>query len=92
MADPVSLIEARLFLRVSHDDEDGLISTFLEAARARIEGATGLTLSDASPAPLRLSVLHLVAQAYQNRGEAADLGANLAAVEPWLKPYREVRL
>lgn len=88
MADPVSLAEARLFLRVSHDDEDGLISTFLEAAKARIEGIVGLTLSDASPAPLRLSLLYLVAQAYQNRGEVADL----SAVEPWLAPYREVRL
>ncbi len=89
MSDPVSLDEAKLFLRVSHDDEDGLISTFLEAAKARLEGLAGLTLDDASPAPLRLCLMYLVAQAYQNRGETA---ADLEAVEGWLAPYREVRL
>lgn len=89
MADAVSLSEARLFLRVSHDDEDGLIATFLEAAVARVEGETGLVLSDASPAPLRLAVLYLVAMAYQNRGEVAG---DLGAAEGWIAPYREVRL
>lgn len=88
MSDPVSLAEAKLFLRASHDAEDGLVSMFLEAAKARVEAATGLVLDDASPAPLRLCLLYLVAQAYA-RGEATfdDL-----AVEAWLAPYREVRL
>ncbi len=89
MSDPVSLDEAKLFLRVTHDDEDGLISTFLEAAKVRLEGVTGLTLDETSPAPLRLGVMYLVAQAYQNRGETAG---DLDAVEGWLSPYREVRL
>lgn len=89
MSDPVSLTEAKLFLGVSHDAEDTLISTFLEAAKIRLEGATGLTLDDVSPAPLRLCVLYLVAQAYQNRGE---ITGDLDALDAWLSPYREVRL
>ncbi|UDF03232.1 head-tail connector protein [Asticcacaulis sp. AND118] len=89
MSDPVSLTEAKLFLRVSHDDEDTLIATFIAAAVARLETALGLTLDEASPAPLRLAVLDLVARAYETRGEG---GVSLEGLEPWITPYREVRL
>lgn len=89
MADPVSLDEAKLFLRVTTGAEDTLIATFLAAAVTRLETDTGLTLDDASPAPLRLCVLYLTAQAYQNRGEVAD---DLEGLEPWLASYRQVRL
>jgi uncharacterized phage protein (predicted DNA packaging) len=89
MAEPVSLDEAKLFLRVSHDAEDTLITTLIAAAKTRLEGVVGLTLDDVSPAPLRLSLLYLVAQAYQNRGEAAT---DLETLEAWLSPYREMRL
>jgi uncharacterized phage protein (predicted DNA packaging) len=89
MADPVSLDEAKLFLRVSHDAEDTLITTLIAAAKTRLEGEAGVGLDDASPAPLRLCLLYLVAQAYQNRGETV---MDTDALEAWLSPYREVRL
>ncbi len=89
MSDPVSLDEAKLFLRVSHDVEDGLIATCLEAAKTRLEAVTGRVLDDASPAPLRLCLLGLAAQAYGNRGEVRD---EPEAMEAWLAPYRTVRL
>ncbi|CAM3298615.1 head-tail connector protein [Asticcacaulis taihuensis] len=89
MADPVSLDEAKLFLRVSHDAEDTLITTLIAAAKTRLEGEAGVGLDDASPVPLRLCLLYLVAQAYQNRGETV---MDTDALEAWLSPYREVRL
>ena len=88
MAAPVSLAEAKLFLRVEHDAEDGLIQTLIDAARARVEGDVGLSLTSTSAAPLRLAILMLALRAY----ERSEVEMSLAPVEAWLAPYRQVRL
>jgi len=88
MAQPVTVAEAKLFLRVEHDAEDGLIQTLVEAAQARVEGEVGLSLTSTSPAPLRLAILMLTLRAYE-RGEAE---MPVAPVEGWIAPYRVVRL
>ena len=88
MTAPVALTEAKLFLRVEHAAEDGLIATLIEAARARVEGDVGLSLTSTSPAPLRLAILMLVLRAYE-RGESE---MSVAPVEGWIAPYRVVRL
>ena len=89
MTAPVSLAEAKLFLRVEHDAEDGLIQTLIDAAQARVQGDVGTPLDPVSPAPLRLAVLMLVAHGFEHR-EAAE--APVGLVEPWIAPYRAVRL
>ena len=88
MTAPVDLTEAKLFLRVEHAAEDGLIATLIEAARARVEGDVGLSLTSTSPAPLRLTILMLVLRAYE-RGESEMA---IGPVEAWIAPYRVVRL
>ena len=88
MTAPVTLTEAKLFLRVEHEAEEGLIQTLIDAARARVEGEVGLTLTSTPPAPLRLAVLMLTLRAYE-RGEVEMA---IAPVEAWLVPYRAVRL
>lgn len=88
MTAPVLLAEAKLFLRVEHDAEDGLIQTLIDAAQARIEGDVGLALTSTSPAPLRLAILMLALRAY----ERGDREMPIQPVEAWIAPYRVVRL
>jgi len=86
---PITLAEARAFLRVTDDAEDALVQLLIDAAVARVAAATALTLTDVSPAPLRLAVLMLVAHGFEHR-EAAEVPLSL--VEPWLAPWRKARL
>ena len=88
MTAPVTLTEAKLFLRVEHVSEDGLIQTLIDAARARVEGEVGLSLTSTSAAPLRLAILMLTLRAYE-RGEEE---MSIRPVEAWIAPYRVVRL
>lgn len=88
MTAPVSLAEAKLFLRVEQGAEDALIETLIAAATARVEGEVGLSLTSTSPAPLRLAILMLTLKAYE-RGEVEIA---IAPVEAWIAPYRVVRL
>ena len=88
MTAPVSLTEAKLFLRIEHVAEDGLIQTLIDAARMRVEGDVGLSLTSTSPAPLRLAILMLCLRAYERGEREMPIGP----VEAWLAPYRVVRL
>lgn len=82
MGAPVTLAEAKLFLRVEHVADDALISALVEANRARVEEQVG-PLTGNSPAPLRLAVLMLTLRQYER-----DEPCAMDAVEPWIAPYR----
>lgn len=85
---PITLAEAKAFLRVTDAAEDALVQLLIDAAAERVEIAVGQVLTDPTPAPLRLAVLMLVAHGYEHReGEAPA-----ALVEPWLAPFRRARL
>ena len=88
MTAPVSLTEAKLFLRVEHEAEDELIQTLIDAAQARVEGEVGVALTSGSAAPLRLAILMLALRAYE-RGEVE---MSIRPVEAWIAPYRVMRL
>ncbi len=90
MPQSLTLAEARAFLRVPDASEDTVLTLLIDAAEARVAAAAGVALTASSPAPLRLSVLTLVAHAYEHRDAAGD--PSLALVEPWLTPYRKARL
>lgn len=84
MSEPVTLAEAKLFLRVSHEAEDDLIVTLIAAAKERVEQATALTLDETAPTALRLVILKQVHAAYEGEADGE--------AETWLRPYRVVRL
>jgi hypothetical protein len=89
-----TLAEAKGFLRVADAAEDALVTLLIDAAEARVAAATGLVLTVASPAPLRLAVLLLVAHAYEHRAQMPEGGGEPppGLVETWLAPYRTARL
>jgi uncharacterized phiE125 gp8 family phage protein len=43
-AEPVPLADAKAYLRIGHDGEDGMVAGLIASARARIEGLTGLAM------------------------------------------------
>jgi hypothetical protein len=89
MPQSLTLAEARAFLRAPDTSDDAVLTILIDAAEARVSRAAGVALAPTSPAPLRLSVLTLVAHAYEHR----DAGEpSLSLVEPWLTPYRKARL
>lgn len=81
---PVTLTEAKLFLRVHHDNEDDAIQGLIDGAHKVLADAVGFELTPTSAAPLRLALLMLTLRAY----ERGDTSYPLRPVEAWIAPYR----
>ncbi len=90
-AEPVTLAQAKAWLRVeSGDDEDALIAELIVAARMRAEAHAGRSFDAESPAPVRQAILQIVASFYEHRGgDAAPTPDSALAL---LAPYRNLKL
>lgn len=72
MSDIVTLEETKAFLRVDHDDEDGIIGTMIASATEAVTTMADLWDGLApAPARLRLAVLSRVAVTYDQRDSIA---------------------
>ena len=77
MAEPVTLEEARLHLRVDHTDEDALIGSLIIAARELAEHETGRVFSTDwpagdVPASIRQWMLLAIGDMYDRRAASGE--------------------
>jgi hypothetical protein len=79
----VSLDEAKLWLRVMHDEEDTTIGLLIGAAsEAVLEMADGWTPGAPAPERLRLAVLARVAIAFDNREKVTGADGEAQLIGP----------
>lgn len=70
----VTLEEAKLFVRVDHDEEDGLFAVIIAAATdAVLAYADDWVPAAPIPARIKLAVLCHIAAAYSERQDGADV-------------------
>ncbi|ALY72099.1 TPA: head-tail connector protein [Pseudomonas aeruginosa] len=89
----VTLEEAKLHMRVDHDEEDGYIMGLVAAAESHVANFLGDGLPDPMPAPIKAAVLLLVGDLYENRERMSD--RDLSEVPTYamlLAPYRSMRV
>jgi uncharacterized phiE125 gp8 family phage protein len=99
-AEPLTLAEAKTFLRVVHDDDDELIGVLISAARSQVEAATRRALMtqtwrlsrDAWPIDGRLAVTPvplraiLAVRVFRADGAAHDIAAAAFAADAAAAP------
>lgn len=86
----VSLSELKAHLRVESGEEDALLSSLIQAAKAACEAFCMTTFEETVPEPVRLAVLLFCGHFYTNR-ESGDRGAYdamITAFRALLWPYR----
>lgn len=86
----LTLAEAKLHVRVDHDDEDAAIETMIGAASAAILNYLDLDAQpDPLPDPVKQACLMLVCDLYENRAATTDAHSYVnATYQALLNPYR----
>lgn len=89
----VTLDEAKMHLRVDHDDEDGHLQTLILAAEGHVGNFLGDDLPSPMPAPVKAAVLLLVGDLYANRERQADtMLTENRTFALLLAPYRSMKV
>ena len=88
----LTLTEAKLHLRVDHNDEDALIGALMATATAACADYLNMLPADlvvAVPAPIKSAALLLVGALYENRESMGERPFHKnPAFEALLNPYR----
>ena len=85
----VTLEKAKLYLRVDGDEEDTLITSFLETASQLCKGVLRMSLEEFDEVfkPVDQAVLFITANLYENRGDL-DMKLVEDVVKRLLFPFR----
>ena len=87
----VTLEEAKLHMRVDHDEEDGYIMGLVAAAETHVSNFLGDGLPEPMPAPIKAAVLLLVGDLYEHRERQGDRTLTEGtAYSMLLAPYRSM--
>ncbi|WJM98786.1 head-tail connector protein [Pseudomonas defluvii] len=87
----VTLEEAKLHMRVDHDEEDNYIQGLIAAAETHVSNFLGDGLPDPMPAPIKAAVLLLVGDLYEHRERQGDRTLTEGtAYSMLLAPYRSM--
>ena len=87
----VTLSELKAHLRIESGEEDALLSSLIQAAKAACEAFCMTTFEEPAPEPVRLAVLLFCGHFYANRenGDRTAYDAMIAAFRALLWPYRD---
>mgnify|MGYP003588896868 CR=1 FL=1 len=81
---PVTVAEAKAYLRIDGEEEDNLLASLISAATMHCEDYLQASLPELVPTPVKQAMLLLVSHFYEQRG-----GENIPkVVYDLLSPYR----
>lgn len=88
----VSLEEIKQHLRVEHDEDDDLLTTYLCQAQAAAEDFCRVTFEEDAAEPVRLAILLMASHFYERR-DSSDSNAYATMMEAFhalLYPHRKI--
>ena len=88
----VGLDEAKQHLRVEHDEDDDILTTYLRQAQAAAEDYCRVSFEEDAAEPVRLAILLMAAHFYERR-DSSDGNAYATMMEAFhalLYPHRKI--